>query len=391
VALNSRAARLTLVPETEPPAIVSAFIGSNDTIVVRFSEPLGIATATNRFNYTVTNSAGAVVTVTSAVLTNGTNVVLAFGSTLAGRYTVVVNNLTDAASIPNTIAPNSAVTVGANYFIAMDSAWKYLLINTNEAVQTAFAGFSFDDSTWSGPSNALFYVEDAALPGPKNTLLTFTAPDGGRINTHYFRQKFVAPAAGASVTVTLRHIIDDGMILHLNGQEIHRFNMPNGLITAASQANTPAIGNATLISPLAFVVTNLLGGTNVLAVEVHQQGATSADIAMGVESAFFIPSVVLPPDVCTPNLWPTRNLTYQRSGTSLVLSWPAGPATNNCGTIGSYTLQTALDLSNSMSATAWINVTTVSPYTVIVPPIGISFTNPPPAPGSTRFYRLRSP
>jgi hypothetical protein len=397
VALNSSAARLTLVPDTEPPAIVSAFIGSNDTMVVSFSELLGIATATNRFNYTVTNSAGAAITVTSAVLTNGTNVVLSFGSTLAGRYTVVVNNVTDAAGIPNTITTNSAVTVGANYFIAMDSAWKYLLINTNEAVQAAFAGFSYDDSTWSGPSNALFYVGAAGLPGPKNTLLTLTAPDGGRINVYYFRQKFVAPAAGASVTVTLRHIIDDGMILHLNGQEIHRFNMPNGVITAASQPNPPAIGNATLVSPFAFVVTNLLGGTNVLAVEVHQQGASSADVVMGVEVAFSLPSVVLPPDICTPNLWPTRNLTCHRldemfeSWSYLVLSWPAGPATNNCGTIGSYTLQTALYLSNSMSATDWTDVTTVSPYTVIVPPIGISFTNPPPAPGSTRFYRLRSP
>ena len=394
VALNSRAARLTLVPETEPPAIVSAFIGSNGTIVVSFSELLGIATATNRFNYTVTNSAGAVIPVTSAVLTNGTNVVLAFGSTLAGRYSVVVNNVTDAAGIPNTIAPNSAVTVGANYFIAMDSAWKYLLINTNEAVQTAFAGFTYDDSTWSGASNALFYWGGGVLPGPRNTQLTLTAPEGGRINVYYFRQKFVAPAAGASVTVTLRHIIDDGMILHLNGQEIHRFNMPNGVITAASQANPPAIGNATIISPSAFVVTNLLGGTNVLAVEVHQQGPTSADVVMGVEAAFSVPSVVLPrPPIidCFVNQPTVRSLTYQRSGTNLVLSWLATPIVTNmsCAT-GFYTLQTALYLSNSMSATVWADVTTASPYTVIVPPIGISFTNPP-APGSTRFYRLRSP
>src|SRR6185436_6226958 len=110
-----------------------------------------------QFNYTVTNSAGAAVTVTSAVLTNATNVVLSFASTLAGRYTVVINNVTDAAALPNTILPNSAVTVGANYLIGMESAWKYLQINTNETVQVEFAGFSYDDSTWSGPSNALLY------------------------------------------------------------------------------------------------------------------------------------------------------------------------------------------------------------------------------------------
>jgi hypothetical protein len=392
VAVNSSVARLNVTTETTPPTIVSAFLGSNNTIVISFSEPMGSATATIPANYTVTNSFGVAVTVTSAVLTNATNVVLSFGSTLAGRYTVVINNVTDAAAVPNAILPNSAVTVGANYLLGMENAWKYLQINTNDTVHGEFAGFSYDDSTWSGPSNALLYVENAGLPAAKNTLLTFTAPGGGRINTHYFRQKFLAPAIGANVTFTLRHIIDDGMVLHLNGQEIYRYNMPNGVITAASQANAPAIGDAALVTPFAFTVTNLLAGTNVLAASVHQQGATSSDVVMGVEVAIAIPSVVLPPPpVCTSNCCtsvsrPVRNLTYQRTGTNLVLSWLSTPvATNSCGSNGLYTLQTALYLSNSPSATVWTNVTTVSPYSVAIPPIGV------PAPGGSRFYRLKSP
>ncbi|HWN96583.1 MAG TPA: immunoglobulin domain-containing protein, partial [Methylomirabilota bacterium] len=287
-------ATLRVVADTNPPALVAAVIGSNNTIVVSFNEPLAAATANNRLNYTVTNSSGAVVTVSTATLVNGTNVVLAFATPLGGRYTVVVNNVTDAATIANTIAPNSAVTVGADYSIAMDSAWRYLVANTNETVQSSFMGLNFNDSSWSGPSNALFYVEGAGLPGPKNTEITLRDGGNNYINTFYFRQRFVAPVGGSNVSFRIRHIIDDGLVLYLNGVEFGpRFTMAAGAVTAATQA-TAAVGDAALVGPYE-VVGNLLGGTNVFAAEIHQNGNNSSDVVFGIEIEFSIPSVVIPP------------------------------------------------------------------------------------------------
>ncbi len=293
--LLSGAATLRVVADTNAPAIVSAYISSNNTIVVSFTEPMNPASAQTLANYFTTNAAGGVTTLTGATLSNGTNVILSYSTTLAGRYTIVVNNVTDASSGANRIAANSTVTVGANYTIAMTSAWKYLLINTNDAVQETYYELSYDDSSWSGPSNALMYVEGAALPFAKNTLLSLTDGGGNVINTFYFRQKLVAPIGSTNITLRIRHVIDDGMVLYLNGREIYRYKMPAGTITASSQASAPAIGDASLLGPFDVTVTNLIGGTNLFAAEVHQNGAASSDVVFGLEVTATIPSVVVVP------------------------------------------------------------------------------------------------
>ena len=310
-------ATLRVRGDTNAPTIVSAFAGTNNTITVTFSEALAQATATNKLNYTMTNSAGSAITVTGAVLNNGTNVVLSFATQLGGRYTVVVNNLTDASSRTNAIAPNSAVTVGADYTVAFSSAWKYLLINTNDTIQSTFTGVAYDDSAWSGPSNALLYVETAALPGPKNTPLSLVDGSGNVINTFYFRQKFVTAITSPSLTFHVRHIIDDGLVLHLNGVEIYRYNMPVGAVTAATQA-AANIGDATLLGPFDIVVTNLVGGTNVLAAEVHQQGNPSSDVTFGVELTASIPSVPITPPNAVKIVSPPSS---QSVGTNAVVSF----------------------------------------------------------------------
>jgi hypothetical protein len=286
-------ATLRVINDTNPPAIVSAFFQTTTSILVSFSEFMNQATAQTPGNYVVTNSTGGAASLTSAVLVNGTNVLLTFSNPLSGSVVVVVNNLRDASTAGNLIAPNSAVTVGFDLTIPLTSAWKYLLVNTNEEIQTSFASPVFDDSSWRGPSNALLYVEGAALPAPKNTPLSLFA-DGGnteRINTFYFRQSFVSPVSVSNFTVRLRHVIDDGLILHLNGAEIFRFAMPAGAVTAASQA-TAAIGDATVLGPVDIVI-SLQAGTNVLAAEVHQNGTASSDIVFGLEIIGSSPSTVI--------------------------------------------------------------------------------------------------
>ncbi len=289
-------ATLRVLVDTNPPSLVKAVFASGNSIRVTYSEAMAVAAAQTIGNYLVTNSAGAAATITSAVLQNGTNVLLTFSSTLSGRQVVVVNNVTDASSRRNVIPANSAVSVGADFSVELTSAWKALvLINTNEEIQTSFASPSYNDSAWSGPSNALLYVEGAALPAPKNTELSLLDGSNNRINTYYFRQKFVAAVGVNNLTVRIRHVVDDGLVLHLNGAEILRFNMPGGTVTAATQASG-AIGDAALVGPIDVVI-NLLPGTNVLAAEVHQSGGASSDVVFGVELVGDIPStVILPPE-----------------------------------------------------------------------------------------------
>jgi hypothetical protein len=81
-------------------------------------------------------------------------------------------------------------------------------------------------------------------------------------------------------TVALRHTIDDGAVVYLNGTDSFRFNITNNPVTYTDFASaTPGEGvirSATL--------TNLPCGAPVaIAAEVHNVNLTSTDILFGME------------------------------------------------------------------------------------------------------------
>jgi len=322
--LASSNATLRVVADVTRPALISAIAMSN-VIVVSFSEALAPETATNLSNYVVTNSSGAAVTLSGAVLQNGTNVVLLLAEPLEEPHTIAVTGVTDTALVPNAIAPDSAAVVGFDIILPMDSTWRYLVINTNSEIQASFAAPGFDDSAWP-EGKALLFNEDAPLPAPKNTLLPVTDTNGHRIPVFYFRHRFFAPTTGTNVTLRLRHIIDDGVVLHLNGQEIFRANVPL----------TAAVANATLIGPIFRNVSNLAAGTNILAAEVHQYDTTPGDIVFGVEMTLQVPSVVLP-------LPPAPRLGLVLFGSQFALQWDEPGYTLECAgqVIGPWTALSA--------------------------------------------------
>ncbi|HTH49875.1 MAG TPA: lamin tail domain-containing protein, partial [Candidatus Limnocylindria bacterium] len=154
--------------------------------------------------------------------------------------------------------------------IALTNVWKY---SESGDEGTAWRDPGFSDAAWpSGP--ALLYVETSALPAPKNTALTLGKP------TYYFRTHFSFPSNTAGAQLALQTVIDDGAIFWLNGQELHRLGMAAGVATYATYANRN-VDNAVLEGPFDLPATALVQGDNVLAVEVHQTGATSSDIVFG--------------------------------------------------------------------------------------------------------------
>jgi hypothetical protein len=76
---------------------------------------------------------------------------------------------------------------------------------------------------------------------------------------------------------------DDGAVVYLNGQEIHRVNMPSGSISYTTPASTALGTPQEGIFYLTAHQNTLLTGTNVLAVEIHQSGGTSSDISFDLE------------------------------------------------------------------------------------------------------------
>ena len=99
----SSAALLTVLPDTNPPALLSASSLTGTTIELSFSKPLGpsaIAVANYRVNGLPISSA--------VLLPNGKSVLLTMAMPVAGAFTVAVDHLQDLAG--NSIAPGATVT-----------------------------------------------------------------------------------------------------------------------------------------------------------------------------------------------------------------------------------------------------------------------------------------
>ncbi len=139
----------------------------------------------------------------SAGGTDSNTITLVFSKPLLATSVTNVTNVRDTSAAHNMIDSRFPVPVSADYFIPMTSAWKYLLTGTNPPVHAAFMQSNYDDSQWAGPSNALLYVEDAALPAPKNTLLSTHDPSDTRFPVFYFRQDWVRLTVGDRVRMEM--------------------------------------------------------------------------------------------------------------------------------------------------------------------------------------------
>jgi glucose/arabinose dehydrogenase len=179
-----------------------------------------------------------------------------------------------------------ALAIGGLAFRAQSAQVIFPLTNSWRYNQTV----SYDGVNWTAPNfddsalpvgRGVLALEDAANPfvtSRTNTILTL-----GRI-TYYFRSSFVFTGDTFRTALTFSNLIDDGAVFYLNGREISRLFLPPApaTITYASLATSheaTAFDVFTLSGPI--IETNLVNGTNILAVEVHQTTAGSTDIVLG--------------------------------------------------------------------------------------------------------------
>lgn len=171
------------------------------------------------------------------------------------------------------------------------SVWKYDQNVTNIDRGTTWREPDFDDSGWlEGPG-----------PFGRNSADPFATPwtTGGR-TTYYLRQDFQFNNAFSSATINIDSHLDDGLVVYLNGQEITRFNMPNGEIAYDTTASSGREWDdlAEIASGI-DISAALQTGMNVLAVGVHNAAAGSSDIAFGANISI---TAAAPPSGALPNL-----------------------------------------------------------------------------------------
>ncbi|MBI5387486.1 MAG: lamin tail domain-containing protein [Verrucomicrobia bacterium] len=229
-------------------------------------------------------------------------------------------NTPSAMSITVTPAPTT------NVLVAAGADWKYLDDGSNQG--TAWRAPVFDDSSWSNGVAELGFG-DAADGRPEATLIRRYNSGGQQIITYYFRRAFVVPDASRYDSLALLLKRDDGAVVYLNGTEIRRDNMPSGTITATTFASgSPSDDGATFRSST-MSASALVSGTNVVAVEMHQNNSTSSDISFDLSLAGLSTGAASngPPTVTLTS--PTNGSAYALSGTvydPLLLTLTAGAA-----------------------------------------------------------------
>jgi len=290
-------ATLRMTPEKAGPALLGAILATNGTVVVSFSEPVS-ATATVPSNYRITNSTGGSISISGAVLANNnSNVILTVGAVSGSGLRLVVSNVQDRAAAPNTIFPNPSIAtigyIGPVPLFPISGSWKYEQTGTD--LGTAWRAVGYNDTPWpSGP--ALLGLEPGGTAEPIRTPLVLSNGTAPQVITYYFRTTFTSPAGGLG-RLRLRMELDDGAVFYLNGAEFFRLRIGaavNPVLYATLGANPPAEG---VFETFEVTVTNLLSGTNLLAVEVHQSGTTSSDVVFGTDVTLLsVETTVVPPE-----------------------------------------------------------------------------------------------
>jgi predicted MPP superfamily phosphohydrolase len=157
--------------------------------------------------------------------------------------------------------------------VVSGSTWKYLDNGSDQG--TAWYGTGFDDSSWASGDAELGYGD-----GNEVTTVSFGPDANNKYPTTYFRHSFTVAEASAIGNLRLEAIRDDGMIVYLNGVEVWRDNMPSGTVDYLTYASSPEIsGGAESTWINTTILNSLVSGTNVVAVEIHQQRANSSDIS----------------------------------------------------------------------------------------------------------------
>ncbi len=165
-----------------------------------------------------------------------------------------------------------------------DTLWRF---NTNGiGLPTNWRLPVYDDSTWS--EGAALIGDDAdPLPEPIRTPIS----RGTRFVT-YFRKTFNFTGNPAGAFLRLRHVVDDGVVVWLNGVEIHRLGVAGNPGTVIAN-NTPAnrsVTNAVYEGPFYAAPNNLVVGTNVIAVTVHRLNTISPDTVFGLSVDIAVPA-----------------------------------------------------------------------------------------------------
>jgi hypothetical protein len=404
---TSAGATLTVTVDATPPTAVRADASTNNIdVLITFSEPiLATPLPPDPSSFTVFPT-GTDPDVTGIVgfslVVNGSTITVTLSGPLTDgvNYSVRMFDLYDTSEgVPggNVIDPNPSIIPVRRDLLLIDfdgpnNLWKYTL-ETN-LFGTGWETVGYDDSTpiWlEGPQGI---GRDGSANGVPLRSAAYPINDSSPLFT---RRHFFLPSSPVGVTLTFRHVFEDGAVIYLNGQEARRVNVNAGALTVTSRAAGTATDPTPISAALSLPTTNLVAGDNVIAVVVLQSGATSSDSEMALELVANIGTFAAgPASIVTPPVGQAVNeganvsfsvvadgalpLTYQWSRNNNPLDGETNASLNITGVLpaqaGDYRVLVSNNLgsTNSPAATLTVNADLTAP--VFVSAVGsVNLTN----------------
>jgi hypothetical protein len=154
--------------------------------------------------------------------------------------------------------------------LPMGTVWRYY--DGSSIPATNWYSSAYTDAGWKTGAAPLGYKIDN--PNFAVTTISYGTDPNNKYPTAYFRNSLtISNMAGKSNFVMTIHV-DDGAAIYINGTELGRTNLPAGTLTFNTFATT--YNDQTV--PFSVPAGLLKEGENLIAVEVHQNAATSSDV-----------------------------------------------------------------------------------------------------------------
>ena len=252
--------------------------------------------------------------------------------------------------------------------ISAGSNWKFLDNGSDQG--TAWQSTFFVDASWVAGNSELGYGDS-----DEATLISYGPSSSNKYITTYFRKTFNVVDPTIFSSLELQAVRDDGIVVYINGNEVWRNNMPGGAISYNTlSSGTIAFGaesswNITTISAL-----YLVAGSNVIAVEIHQDAVNSSDISFNLRL-----NGSTAPIITAIDRGPYLNL---GTPSSMVVKWRTTSATDSKVFYGtSLSALTQVAINPSFTNNHEVSITGLNPSTVYYYTVGRSgetLTTPSP-------------
>jgi hypothetical protein len=260
---------------------------------------------------------------------------------VTGTYTfrlTVTDNQNATASDDVVITVNAGSTVVTNTVIPFLSSWKFSDNGTNYG--TTWRQSGYNDQSWSAGNAQLGFGD-----GDETTIVSYGSSSSNKHITTYFRKSVTINNPSAYTNFSLGVKRDDGVVVYVNGNEVYRNNMPSGTISYSTLASSAAADDGNDIQTATLSSSVFADGTNVIAVEIHQNVATSTDLSFDLR-------LIANANGGGSSALITRNPYLQMaSSNAITIRWKTDVATDSKVSIGTSVGNYTITQNNAASST----------------------------------------